>query len=41
MKVAQPVFRTVFILLINRGVIKMLVAFLYGGFKSMIRNISA
>jgi len=41
MNVAQPVFRTVFIFLTYRGVIEMLVAFLYGSFKSMMHNISA
>jgi len=41
MNVAQLVFRTVFILLINRAVIEMLVVFLYGGLKSMMHNISA
>jgi len=41
MKVAQLVFRTVCILLIKRGVIEMLVAFLWGCFKSMMHNISA
>jgi len=41
MKVAQLVFRTVYIFLIKRGVIEMLVAFLWGSFKSMMHNISA